>query len=1586
MDIRYDYTSDIMSIITGSLDDREDFLYTLPEFDETHIIKLSVYSRGTYIDSYELTKDEDYYVNNGSIIFKPNDKLDSAQLVEGNYELQYDFIQKVSTENLYIDEISSTRTEIRLKSKNDGDNQNFISSSFERLTNSENLYTFEGNLELPNNQYIPINSFVEDRVTYEEPTLIFKLNNPLPNEIGRLYQSFEVVRKFIPTQRNEIFFKDIEGLAIQAKALAVDVSTSADNNLDEDTYESFNTITGSLSERIFDEFKRDKKDLNLNIDFTEFKNHTHFGSAVSKLENFKDKVVTLEGYYNSINNSLSYSSSFDVKEKRKKIFKKIEEVKDTFTLYEKFLYNDGQSYSTSSAPSLGKNLAGGQFNNNHGFIESFQDFDGFDRVTHFTSSNDELHMFTGIYDVAQPPFYNTNDWVYLSFILSGDRQSDTTYNITTENSSSNPIYRDESLDGFKYNKSVNVPKEAASGSSLLNPTATGSEYKRYIVRAQQNYWRPLNTLGVGGEIILINDWVGGLNDDYEILSGSNYISASTSGSIGDGFAYGIKDASGYHTPSFFPTIVDEKGLVNRGYVTASVLPQGDLFPIRIKSNGNYETYVSDVRVSLKDPTNTHPFSPMYRPPSGSYGGSSEWNGWYDGMLSSASLYDTQNIHSLVNNIPEFLREDNQHKVLRDFINMISEEYDLLRNYIDNYLNITKLGYKNPNSIPDNLLPIVADSAGYELLSSLSSSLSDYIDSNKTEEIGTKDAINATWKKILNNLIYIYKTKGSVESIKALLNIHGFNSDAFNLREYGGSITEHNPTIITNDSQGLLDGLKNTSGSISFIENITPFLMLNVSSASNGHNRFGVDWFANSAEPNGLELVFNAEEPTSNVTQSLMRLSGSNNDLWNINLIPEHNTSTTKGKIQFRLNRTANGSGTTHFSMETPLIDNLFGDNIYNLILQRNSGSDFEDGFPLSQSYQMFVGRKNNDAIVDYHIVSMSISSSIGDGISKLMAKRANRNFRNSGSIASDGARIQNLLIGETVTGSIAEVRAWSAYLSSSKFKQHILNYESTVGGTITSSFSDIIYRYRLNEGYVNSDTNPDLASLNINDSNPNNVKNFTHLLTTQDKLNYRTVTTEQIFYSFGVRGRDDIQNDNTSNLYPELSSEANLNPNFESLTEPYNPTPGRFFSNNFGSSLSYVNAVDSLIFNIIPDFSIENEIGDYNSTLSDGYEDLKDLRKNLITNAEITVDVGKNQKSIENFISTLDEGQMSDLLPARTQLNFSYDVRNDVLFRSRIKNAKLTTELNANNVVGSSSLAEPTISTFVNDTVKDGNINVLTNELTLSSSKIDSYSYSYFDQRVAGFNPNGEVKSTNIYNVSSENLTIRGGEISGTNLYNLSSENLTIRSNAVSLNTVDLTNSINQSVYTLEPSDFKNIMLGSKNEFYKNHGKEPDKTWFKSANPGSGSTFNTYHYEDRFTFPTIGDTELYIPITASYTAGVRQKTNKHDEFEDFFNRQFIDAGNGYTYSTLHQPNPTIDGRMVGRTSYFSSSEGNIHYPSNHYLIARTSKDVLDNLIYKGTQHDGSNPTLDPTNTAPDVYHTQSAYTITSTGGNQLQLT
>ena len=96
-----------------------------------------------------------------------------------------------------------------------------------------------------------------------------------------------------------------------------------------------------------------------------------------------------------------------------------------------------------------------------------------------------------------------------------------------------------------------------------------------------------------------------------------------------------------------------------------------------------------------------------------------------------------------------------------------------------------------------------------------------------------------------------------------------------------------------------------------------------------------------------------------------------------------------------------------------------------------------------------------------------------------------------------------------------------------------------------------------------------------------------------------------------------------------------------------------------------------------------------------------------------------------------------------------------------------------------------------------------------------------------------------------------------------------------------------------------------------------------------------------------------------------------DNFKDFENRFFVDKNHpsNFKYKSFFgvgsENGALKDGRMVGRTRFFlQNSDGSITYPSNHYITSRTSKDVLNNLIYKGTQHIGKNPTRDPINNDP----------------------
>ena len=75
---------------------------------------------------------------------------------------------------------------------------------------------------------------------------------------------------------------------------------------------------------------------NLNVDYSDWKNHTFFGSSKRKLSNFRDKVKELQNYYTDISSSLQYSASIDsdlasVQDYRKDLFDQIQVEFDKFT-------------------------------------------------------------------------------------------------------------------------------------------------------------------------------------------------------------------------------------------------------------------------------------------------------------------------------------------------------------------------------------------------------------------------------------------------------------------------------------------------------------------------------------------------------------------------------------------------------------------------------------------------------------------------------------------------------------------------------------------------------------------------------------------------------------------------------------------------------------------------------------------------------------------------------------------------------------------------------------------------------------------------------------------------------------------------------------------------------------------------------------------------------------------------------------------------------------------------------------------------------------------------------------------------------
>ena len=80
-------------------------------------------------------------------------------------------------------------------------------------------------------------------------------------------------------------------------------------------------------------------------------------------------------------------------------------------------------------------------------------------------------------------------------------------------------------------------------------------------------------------------------------------------------------------------------------------------------------------------------------------------------------------------------------------------------------------------------------------------------------------------------------------------------------------------------------------------------------------------------------------------------------------------------------------------------------------------------------------------------------------------------------------------------------------------------------------------------------------------------------------------------------------------------------------------SPERQYTNQFGREISYVNAIDTLVMNSMPDFRIDDFIGDPDEQLTDTYEDLMRLRKSLLIDPDVRIDVEKNIRSAENILS-----------------------------------------------------------------------------------------------------------------------------------------------------------------------------------------------------------------------------------------------------------------------------------------------------------------------------------------------------------------
>lgn len=161
-----------------------------------------------------------------------------------------------------------------------------------------------------------------------------------------------------------------------------------------------------------------------------------------------------------------------------------------------------------------------------------------------------------------------------------------------------------------------------------------------------------------------------------------------------------------------------------------------------------------------------------------------WNN-YDGVqqneiFPNADKFNVFRPAQLAKLVPPHALSDDEDQVLNRFLELLASVLDDSKLYMDNLTNMFKNYWSNWKKIPRGLVQkMVAFQLGSELFSSSNNGISDAVLRGKRS---VSDITYEFWNRVLCTMVYAYKTKGTLESIKSMVRAYGFPESMMEVRE------------------------------------------------------------------------------------------------------------------------------------------------------------------------------------------------------------------------------------------------------------------------------------------------------------------------------------------------------------------------------------------------------------------------------------------------------------------------------------------------------------------------------------------------------------------------------------------------------------------------------------------------------------------------------------------------------------------------------------------------------------------------------------------------------------------------------------
>jgi len=681
--------------------------------------------------------------------------------------------------------------------------------------------------------------------------------------------------------------------------------------------------------------------------------------------------------------------------------------------------------------------------------------------------------------------------------------------------------------------------------------------------------------------------------------------------------------------------------------------------------------------------------------------------WYTGWHTSASFYDNENNNSLSRSIPEHIRLDSNNSEYELFVNMIGHHYDILYTHIENLTKVYKPEEHPKLGQSKDTLYQVAQSLGWTLEDGKQASqLWQYklgVDSGSGAFANTGDMFSKSdeeittevWRRIVNNLPYLLKTKGTTRSVKALMNTYGIPQTLLSIREYGGpKVAEDVPTLIEDRFSYALQ-IDSGSGNRANIQYQRDWYSSSIDNWGMANNYDSTNLNGMSAEERPADTIEFRFKPNTKTTMTMLSHEGSSADNvhWNLGVqyTGSYSGSDSYGRLFFQMRTYGGDDGGSHATNNTtneftdwvPLYDGEF----WNVRLWTEFPfvtSSFGTGNAKTVPNIYFQTQKASDYISDKIIHRTSGSLYPGSGSSVANGENVRKGWADANGTrwlalgGSTGSGLLTPIAAGGYHGEIQEYREWMEVLDQKTFNLHTTNPTSYVSSlSATSSYDTLVRHYPFGTDMNAVDHNAG-GGLFITSSHPNStISDFSPPYpdganqyasasgfispSNAQRGNYAPV--EETYYIQGVSLGGSVprsqkirleSNELVRRLSPNASAEKSR---FDRASVD---------TNRVGLFYSAADQINKEIFNHIGDVALDDYVGDPDHEIVSEYPDLSNFSKEYWKKYSDRNDINAYLRIFSQFDFAL-FNQIEQLLPERVDNVMGLLIEPHALERAKVK-------------------------------------------------------------------------------------------------------------------------------------------------------------------------------------------------------------------------------------------------------------------------------------------------------------------------------